>query len=142
MYAKHVAHDHIPCLKGCPLCISAQGRQRSHRRSSFPAIHSLNAGPFLEGTSFDPEVSGRDRGGKYRYFLACSYAVPRGYEVSSDDKEGLRVEPGSKPEPSAVPDDCDYSPSEAPLDRSAEDAELFPELFQVPLMKGIQVVAS
>ena len=93
-YAKHVANDHVPYLRGCPICISAQGRQRSHWRSSFPAIHSLSvdiAGPFLEGMSFDPEASGRDRGGKYRYFLACSYAVPKGYGELLMGKRACRV---------------------------------------------------
>ena len=38
-YAKHVSNDHIPYLKGCPVCIRAQGR-RSHWRSGFPGVHS------------------------------------------------------------------------------------------------------
>ena len=32
-YAKHVANDHVPYLKGCPTYIRAQGRRRSHWRS-------------------------------------------------------------------------------------------------------------
>ena len=34
-YALHVQHDHVPYRRGCPICISAQGRQRSHWRSVF-----------------------------------------------------------------------------------------------------------
>ena len=41
-YAKHVSNDHIPYLKGCPVCIRAQGRQRSHWRSGFPGVHSAS----------------------------------------------------------------------------------------------------
>ena len=81
-FCRHVANDHCPYLKGCPVCIQAQGRRRSHWRSSFPSVHSASfdiAGPFIAGQSFDPVASGRDKGGGYKYFLACSYAVPKGY---------------------------------------------------------------
>ena len=65
-FEKHVLADHVPYMKGCPVCIQAQGRRRAHWRSSFPAIHSASmdiAGPFVPGQSFDPVASGRDRGG-------------------------------------------------------------------------------
>ena len=81
-YDLHVANDHSPYLKGCPVCVQAQGRRRSHWRTGFPSIHSASfdiAGPFTPGCSFDPVASGRDRGGGYKYFLACSYAAPKGY---------------------------------------------------------------
>ena len=39
--ARHEAQDHVPYRRGCPVCIGAQGRQRSHWRSSFPDLHSV-----------------------------------------------------------------------------------------------------
>ena len=77
-YARHVAQDHVPYRKGCPVCISAQGRQRPHWRSAFPDVHSLSvdiAGPFVSGQSFNVEASGRDRGQGYKYMLAFAYAI-------------------------------------------------------------------
>ena len=90
LYARHVANDHVPYLKGCPDCIRAQGRQRSHWRGSFTGIHSASfdiAGPFVPGQAFNPEVSGRDKGGGYRYFLACAYSVPDKYSPSGTGEE-------------------------------------------------------
>ena len=82
-YKLHLAHDHVPYRKGCPVCVQAQGRQRSHWRSGFPGMHSLSvdvAGPFVSGQSWDVEASGRDRGKGYKYFLACAYAIPGGFD--------------------------------------------------------------
>ena len=76
---RHVGNDHIPFRKGCPVCIQAQGRQRSHWRSSVTSVYSLScdiAGPFKDGLGFDPVASGRDKGRGYRYFLAAAYSVP------------------------------------------------------------------
>ena len=118
-YARHVANDHSPYLRGCPICIQAQGRRRSHWRSSFPTVHSASfdiAGPFVAGKSFDPVASGRDRGGGYRYFLACSYAVPEGYVPLSPEGSGGESKEGAAAE---VVDEA------SPVDQP----ELFPELF-------------
>ena len=87
----HQANDHIPYMRGCPTCITAQARQRSHWRSSCTNVHSASfdlAGPFVPGRAFDPTVSGRDRGGGYKYFLACSFSVPAP-EEGSVEPEGL-----------------------------------------------------
>ena len=92
-YALHVQHDHVPYRRGCPICISAQGRQRSHWRSGFPGMHSLSvdiAGPLISGRSWDVEASGRDKGGGYKYFLACAYAIPGGFAPTSPGREGLK----------------------------------------------------
>ena len=86
-YARHVAHDHVPYLKGCPICIGAQGRQCSHWRSSFVGVHSASfdiAGPFVSGQAYNVEASGRDKGTGYKYFLACAYTVPEGYSSRVD----------------------------------------------------------
>ncbi|CAE7787133.1 RE1 [Symbiodinium sp. CCMP2592] len=115
-YALHVARDHSTYLKGCPVCIQAQGRRRSHWRSSFPSVHSASfdlAGPFIAGQSFDPVASGRDKGGGYRYFLTCSYAVPTGYVP-------LEVE---------APDTKSGGAQQLEVDAGLGEPELFPELF-------------
>ncbi|CAE7537698.1 RE1 [Symbiodinium sp. CCMP2592] len=113
-YELHLRSDHSPYLKGCPVCVQAQGRRRSHWRTGFPTVHSASfdiAGPFVPGVSFDPVASGRDKGGGYRYFLACSYAVPGNYRplVSVDKPEG--------------------EDKEHEVSRDAAEPELFPELF-------------
>ena len=59
----HEQNDHVPYMKGCPVCIQAQGRQRSHWRSSVTSLYSLScdiAGPFRTGQGWDPIASGRD----------------------------------------------------------------------------------
>ena len=79
MQRRHENQDHVPFRKGCPVCIGAQGRQRSHWRASVKAVYSASfdiAGPFKPGRSFDATVSGRDKGGGYKYFLACAFMVP------------------------------------------------------------------
>ena len=89
-YRLHVAHDHVPYRKGCPVCIQAQGRQRAHWRSGFPGMHSLSvdvAGPFISGQSWDVEASGRDRGQGYKYFLACTYAIPSEFAPVKGEEE-------------------------------------------------------
>ena len=96
---RHISNDHVPYRKGCPICIQAQGRQRSHWRSQFPVVHSLSvdvAGPLISGLSWNVESSGRDRGKGYRYFLACAYTVPRGYELKAGgvEDEGCRADFG------------------------------------------------
>ena len=93
-WVRHRANDHVPYRKGCPVCVAAQGRQRSHRRADFQGVFSASfdvAGPFVSGRSFDPVSSGRDRGLGYKYFLACAFTVPlppvRKKEPPSDDVE-------------------------------------------------------
>ena len=76
---RHVANDHTPFKKGCPVCIAAQGRQRSHWRSQHRAVYSLScdlAGPYVSGQSYDPVASGRDTGKGYKYFLAGAFTLP------------------------------------------------------------------
>ena len=75
---RHERNDHVPFRRGCPVCLGAQARQRSHW-ASCTNVHSLScdiAGPFKNGRSYDPTASGRDRGGGYRYFLAFAFTVP------------------------------------------------------------------
>ena len=91
---RHIANDHVPYRKGCPICIRAQGRQRSHWRSGFPVAHSLSvdvAGPLVSGLSWGVEASGRDQGKGYRYFLACAYTIPKDYGlgVEGQDQESV-----------------------------------------------------
>ena len=136
-YALHVKNDHVPYRKGCPICISAQGRQRSHWRSGFPGVHSLSvdiAGPLIPGRSWDVEASGRDKGGGYRYFLACAYTIPGEFAPGSGRDE-------SKDDDYA-PSECGHMVSDKPskgtvdtpgaLDSSGEQ-DLFQELDAIPL---------
>ena len=63
---RHIASDHVPFKKGCPVCIAAQGRRRSHWRSAFTGLYSLScdlAGPFVPGQGYDPVNSGREWSG-------------------------------------------------------------------------------
>ena len=76
---RHEQQDHVPFRKGCPVCIGAQARQRSHWRASVKSVYSASfdiAGPFKAGRSFDATASGRDKGRGYKYFLACAFTVP------------------------------------------------------------------
>ena len=117
-YERHVAHDHVPYLKGCPVCIAAQGRQRCHWRSSFVGVHSVSfdiAGPFIPGRAYNVEASGRDKGEGYRYFLACAYTVPEGYSPVVATKKDWENE--------------DYAPSEDECVGEPEPSVLFPELW-------------
>ena len=75
---QHERNDHVPYMKGCPVCIASQARQRSHWRASVTSLYSLScdlAGPFKEGQGFDPVASGRDRGRNYKYLLVAAYSV-------------------------------------------------------------------
>ncbi|CAE6948457.1 GIP [Symbiodinium sp. CCMP2592] len=125
-YAKHVANDHVPFLKGCPECIRAQGRQRSHWRSAFTGVHAASfdiAGPFVPGQAFNPEVSGRDKGKGYRYFLACAYTIPDSY-----CPEGLEVK-GDAERVAPAEDDASHSAGATGI---GEFEDLFPELWDLP----------
>ncbi|CAE7550351.1 GIP, partial [Symbiodinium necroappetens] len=107
--SRHEAQDHVPYRKGCPVCIASQGRQRSHWRSSCPGVHSLSvdiSGPFVLGTSWDVEASGRDKGGNYKYFLAGSYAIPSKFSPDSEPKDSGTKGGWENDE------DGDYEPSE------------------------------
>ena len=89
----------------------------------------------MDGTSFDPEASGRDKGTGYRYFLACSYAVPRGYEVPSESVAPVGVTED------CVPEDGGYSPlANPPEERWEASGELFPELFLPGSEGGVEAV--
>ncbi|CAE7427987.1 GIP [Symbiodinium sp. CCMP2592] len=136
-YKRHVQQDHVPYRKGCPVCIQAQGRQRSHWRSGFPGVHSLSAdvaGPLISGLSWDVEASGRDKGKGYCYFLAFAYAIPSTFVTESPD-----TSEGSDP----VPEECGHMvpiesegfvPKYPDGDKGARaDDELFRELDQIPL---------
>ena len=75
----HLDNDHVPFQKGCPVCVAAQGRQRSHRRQAVTGVYGASfdiAGPFVPGQGFDAVSSGRDLGHGYKYFLACAYSIP------------------------------------------------------------------
>ena len=89
-FRRHVANNHTPFKKGCPVCIAAQGRRRSHWRSSFTGLYALScdlAGPFVAGQGYDPVASGRDKGQGYKYFLACAYTLPiPSSEIDASDK--------------------------------------------------------
>ena len=129
-YDRHVKQDHVPYMKGCPVCISAQGRQRPHWRSSFPDLHSISvdmAGPFIAGQSFNVEASGRDRGGGYRYMLAFAYAIPNKFEVDKSTDSLEEYEPSECGQ--LVPEPGDPSGN---VGQSGDQEELFPELFSLP----------
>ena len=137
-YARHVAQDHVPYRKGCPICIGAQGRQRSHWRSSFPGVHSLSvdvAAPLIPGRSWDVEASGRDKGQGYRFFLACAYTIPGGFTPSVDPvpAEGVGTDSteweAMEPE---VPLVIEGGVGDIPLD-DPDDGDLMRELDQIPL---------
>ena len=75
----HLRNDHVPFQKGCPVCVAAQGRQRSHRRQAVTGVYGASfdiAGPFVPEQGFDAVSSGRDLGHGYKYFLACAYSIP------------------------------------------------------------------
>ena len=132
-YARHIAHDHVPYLKGCPVCIRAQGRRRSHWRSGFPGVHSASfdiAGPFVPGQAFNPEVSGRDKGKGYRYFLACAYAVPDGFYPESPDSPMTEKNPGSDP--------LEGKGSKEAGDVGKAGEDLFPELWESDEEQGAE----
>ena len=103
----HVQQDHTPFKKGCPTCLAAQARQRSHWLTGCSHVHSASfdlAGPFVAGRSYDPAASGRDRGGNYRYFLACAFAVPILPPSVSPQVEGPASDPPDAPIPAAPPE--------------------------------------
>ncbi|CAE7521159.1 RE2 [Symbiodinium sp. CCMP2592] len=105
---QHADNDHVPFLRGCPVCIAAQGRQRSHWRAEVTSLYSLScdlAGPFKDGMSFDATASGRDKGKGYKYFLSAAYSVPV-------KPVYLRPTGVEEPRPEGA-EDLDYSPSEA-----------------------------
>ena len=80
---RHV--HHVPFRKGCPICVAAQGRQRSHWRAAFKGIYAVSAdiaGPFKPGRCRDPVASGRDKGLGYKYFLATAFTLPLQRRVS------------------------------------------------------------
>ena len=54
---RHLQNDHVPFRKGCPVCVAAQGRQKSHWRAAFTGIYAVSAdiaGPFKPGRCWDP----------------------------------------------------------------------------------------
>ena len=95
MFQRHVGNDHVPFRKGCPVCIAAQGRQRSHWRAAVTGLYSASfdlAGPFVDGHSFDPVASGRDKGRGYRFFLACAFTVPVSGVPGVEERSEIRLE--------------------------------------------------
>ena len=120
---ERIANDHIPWRKGCPTCISSAGRQRQHRRATFPSLweaHFDVAGPFVPGQDFNPMASGRDKGSNYRYFVACAFTIPH-----------KQKDPPADPEK-----DVDLSPAEAELDE--ELAEYAPSKVGVSSLRNHQ----
>ena len=94
-HRRHLDNDHIPYQKGCPICIAAQGRQRSHRRQAVTGVFGASfdiAGPFISGQGFDAVASGRDSGCGYKYFLACAYSIP----ISLNDGSSSPVKDSQK----------------------------------------------
>ena len=127
-YARHVVQDHVPYRKGCPVCISAQGRQRPHWRSAFPDMHSISvdiSGPFVPGKSFNVEASGRDRGEGYCYMLAFAYAIPDKFKSEAVD-ELAEYEPS---ECGQLEPDAGGRATDSTL--LGDNEELFPELFSL-----------
>ena len=108
-HRRHVDNDHIPFEKGCPICIAAQGRQRSHRRQAVTGVFGASfdiAGPFISGQGFDAVSSGRDSGCGYKYFLACAYSIP----VSLNAKPSSSVKDFQKLQVSEDSQGCVCSP--------------------------------
>ena len=114
MQARHERQDHVPFRKGCPICVAAQGRQRSHWRASKSGVYSASfdlAGPYVSGHSFDATASGRDRGTGYKYFVACAFTVP--------------LEPSPEcAKPLSDPDIHDSGEGEASLTDETDELEL------------------
>ena len=101
---RHEANDHMPFRRGCPICVAAQGRQRSHWRASVTGVFSISvdiAGPFKPGQCWDPVASGRDRGLGYKYFLAQEAAgleLPAMHDLFGEAEPALRLmHPGPEP---------------------------------------------
>ena len=95
MLQRHVGNDHVFFRKGCPVCIAAQGRQQSHWRAAVTGLYSASfdlAGPFVDGRSFDPVASGRDKGRGYRFFLACAFTVPVSAVPGVEEHSEIRPE--------------------------------------------------
>ncbi|CAE7798008.1 GIP [Symbiodinium necroappetens] len=76
--------------------IHPMGPTRSAEGQAKVALEALEAlgfgqgcpgvGPLISGLSWNVESSGRDQGKGYKYFLACAYTVPKGYELRVDDE--------------------------------------------------------
>ena len=118
----HEANDHVPYMRGCPVCIASQGRQRSHWRSSCTSVHSASfdlAGPFVPGRAFDPIASGRDRGQGYKYFLACAFTMPVTASAASEAAGPVSGAEMLEPEGLEPVDGIDVS---APVDGGPADA--------------------
>ena len=129
---RHQQNDHVPFRKGCPICVAAQGRQRSHWRASFTGIYALSAdiaGPFKPGRCWDPTASGRDRGLGYRYFLATAFTFPLEKPVDAsgegpmDDKTGVPASSAPVQAPSE-PDELSELPEWRELFGEPEDGSL------------------
>ena len=86
---RHLQNDHVPFRKGCPVCVAAQGRQKSHWRASFTGVYAVSAdiaGPFKPGRCWDPVASGRDKAFGYKYFLATAFTLPIKKRCSSSEE--------------------------------------------------------
>ena len=94
-WQQHLNNGHMPFRRDCFHCQESQGRDRQRRRVETPSGYTLNidiSGPYESG--FDQEC------GRFRYFLAATFAVPvRG---SSPLAEGLRLCGGGSVVHSAV----------------------------------------
>ena len=122
---RHAAQDHVPFRKGCPVCIGAQSRQRSHWRASVKSLYSASfdiAGPFKAGRSFDATASGRDKGGGYKYFLACAFTVPLLKPGRSDSEVDPEESEPLVPAPD-IPDMAELFPEEEEGQLSLEPVE-------------------
>ena len=83
-WQKHINNGHTPFRKDCFHCQESQGRDRQRRRVETPSGYTLNmdiSGPYESG--FDQEA------GRFRYFLAATFAVP--VRDSTPLAEGLRL---------------------------------------------------
>ena len=133
----HEARDHTPFRRGCPVCIAAQSRQRSHWRASHTGVFAASfaiAGPFLPGRSFDPGASGRDKGLNYRYFLACAFTVSLLPRVSGPLEGEAREETGEPPS-SAGPDLAEVPGELLPVEPVLKDLPSMEELFGVAAVR-------
>ena len=134
---RHAAQDHVPFKRGCPVCLAAQGRQRSHWRSAVTGVCSISvdiAGPFKPGQGWDPGASGRDKGWGYKYFLASAFTIPLEPKTSVEATEDQRLQAPQVSEP--VPADLDL-PDMAEL--FGEEPELYAlEGGSVPAVKVVE----
>ena len=95
-----------------PYLYFLRGTWRQHRRSQFSSLYEAHfdvAGPFIPGQDFNPMASGRDKGGNYRYFVACAFTIPKRGDLPADPVKDADLSPDAA---SLEEELAEYAPSE------------------------------